>query len=240
METLTKHTAASRGFADHGWLKARHTFSFANYHDPERVHFGVLRVLNDDIVQGGMGFGMHPHDNMEIITIPIKGKLQHKDSMGNTGVISENEIQVMSAGTGIMHSEINPDHNNEVNLLQIWVMPLKRNIKPRYDQKKFNPTERENKFQLVVCPELDQHEGALWINQNAYFSLGKLEKGAFLDYNFFRSDNGLYIFVIDGSIEADGELLEKRDGLGITVSETIKIEAKENAEILLMEIPMLL
>lgn len=235
MKTIL-HKADSRGFADHGWLKAKHTFSFANYHDPERVHFGTLRVLNDDIVSPGMGFGMHPHNNMEIVTIPLRGELQHRDSMGNTAVIKRDEVQVMSAGTGVTHSEFNPSKSEEVNLLQIWVFPAKENVEPRYDQKLFSPEERKNNFQMVVSP--DNENGSMMINQDAWFSLSALQKDKNVEYLVHKKGNGVYAFVIEGEIKIGDIDLGKRDGLGIMDTDKFTISAKSNAEVLLMEIPM--
>ncbi|MFI5218167.1 MAG: pirin family protein [Bacteroidia bacterium] len=235
MKTIL-HKSDTRGSADHGWLKAKHSFSFANYYNPERVHFGILRVLNDDIVAPDMGFGMHPHDNMEIITIPLKGSLQHRDSMGNTAVITHGEVQVMSAGTGITHSEFNPSKTEEVNLLQIWVFPEKRNITPRYDQKLFSKDERKNKFQLVVSP--GNENGSLMVHQQTWFSLISLENNKSIEYTVRKKGNGVYAFVIEGEVTIAGIDLLKRDGLEITDADKFSITAKSNAEILLMDLPM--
>ncbi len=230
------HKADKRGHADHGWLNAWHSFSFASYHDPEKVHFGVLRVLNDDTVAGGMGFGTHPHDNMEIITIPLSGQLEHKDSMGNTGIISKGEVQVMSAGTGIQHSEKNKNQNEALKLLQIWVFPNKRNVKPRYDQKAFDLEAANNNLLTIVSP-MGEKEG-LNIHQNAWFSLGKLDKDFKTSYQLKDKNNGVYAFVIDGTISINGEKLNRRDGLGIDETGELEIKAESDAELLLMEIPM--
>ena len=232
----TKHKANTRGYFDHGWLKTFHTFSFAGYYDKERVHFGMLRVLNDDIVLPGEGFGTHPHDNMEIVTIPITGELAHKDSTGNEEVIRANEIQIMSAGSGLTHSEYNASETDEVNLLQIWVFPKERNIKPRYNQKIFDKELRKNKFLTVVSPE--KSDLSLWINQDAYFSLVSLDADKKIKYEIKHKGNGAYIFVIDGSIETAGELLDKRDGMGIEETDFFEILAKKDSEILVIEIPM--
>lgn len=229
------HKADSRGHANHGWLDAHHSFSFANYYNPERTRFGVLRVLNDDIVQPGEGFGTHPHDNMEIVTIPLKGELAHKDSTGNKEVIHPNEVQIMSAGSGLTHSEFNNSKTDEVNLLQIWVFPKEKNIKPRYDQKVFEPSGRLNKIQTLVSPK---DESALWINQDAYFSRANLEKGKEVDYELNTKKNGVYIFVIEGKIEIDGDMLSRRDAIGIQETERIKIKAEDNSEVLIIEIPL--
>lgn len=229
------HKADSRGHANHGWLDAHHSFSFANYYNPERTRFGVLRVLNDDIVQPGEGFGTHPHDNMEIVTIPLKGELAHKDSTGNKEVIHPNEVQIMSAGSGLTHSEFNNSKTDEVNLLQIWVFPKEKNIKPRYDQKVFEPSGRLNKIQTLVSPK---DESALWINQDAYFSRTDIEKGKSVDYELNTKKNGVYIFVIEGKIEIDGDMLSRRDAIGIQETERIKIKAEDNSEVLIIEIPL--
>jgi len=230
------HKADSRGHADHGWLNAWHSFSFAGYHDPSKVHFGVLRVLNDDTIAGGMGFGAHPHDNMEIITIPLSGQLEHRDSMGNTGVISKGEVQVMSAGTGIQHSEKNKNHDEPLKLLQIWVFPDKKNVEPRYDQKVFDLSASKNNLLTIVSP-MGEKEG-LNIHQNAWFRLGKLEKDFTTSYKLKDKKNGVYAFVIDGSVSINGEKLERRDAAGISETDVLEIKADSEAEILLMEIPM--
>lgn len=231
----TIHRAESRGHADHGWLNAHHSFSFANYYNPERIRFGTLRVLNDDIVQPGEGFGTHPHDNMEIVTIPLRGELAHKDSTGNKEVIRPNEVQIMSAGSGLTHSEFNNSKTEEINLLQIWVFPKERNIKPRYDQKVFNPEERINKIKTVVSPS---DKDALWINQNAYFSITSLEKEKAVNYEIKSKGNGLYVFLIEGKIEIAGETLGKRDAIGLEDLNNIEIKAAEKSEVLLIEVPM--
>ncbi len=235
MKTIL-YKAGDRGHADHGWLSTYHSFSFADYHDPKRIHFGALRVLNDDYVAAGMGFGMHPHDNMEIITIPTNGKLEHRDSMGNHGIITSGEVQVMSAGTGIRHSEFNPSKEEAVHLFQIWVFPDKRNLEPRYDQKKFDLESAKNSFITVVSP-MGQNEG-LNIHQNAWFSLGRLDKDFTYQYELKDKSNGVYAFIIDGSATINGEKLDRRDGLGITSSDKLEIKAESNSEILLMEVPM--
>jgi redox-sensitive bicupin YhaK (pirin superfamily) len=232
----TIHRADTRGYADHGWLKSRHTFSFAGYHNPERMRFGLLRVLNDDIVEPGGGFGTHPHDNMEIVSIPLSGSLAHKDSEGNEHVINTGDVQIMSAGSGLYHSEYNASAKNTVNFLQIWVYPKVRNIKPRYDQKTFDSADRKNKIQTVVSPQ--NNDGTLWINQDAYFSLADIEKAVKLNYEIMHKGNGLYIFVISGAIEISGEILNKRDAIGIEESNSIELKAVENSEILLIEVPL--
>lgn len=231
------HKANSRGHADHGWLNAYHSFSFAGYYDPERVHFGALRVLNDDTVAGGMGFGMHPHDNMEIITIPLSGQIAHKDSMGNAGSISKGEIQVMSAGTGVFHSEKNKDSNDLLKLLQIWVFPDKKNVTPRYDQKAFDLAASKNTLIPVISP-MGEKEG-LNIHQNAWFHLGKLDKDVNITYALKDKANGVYVFVIEGEVSIHGETLSRRDGLGISGTDHFDIRSNGETEVLLMEVPML-
>lgn len=233
----TLHKASSRGHANHGWLDTHHTFSFAQYYNPERMHFGVLRVLNDDVVTGGMGFGTHAHDNMEIISIPLSGDLEHKDSMGNTTVIKQNDVQIMSAGSGVKHSEYNKNKDKPVNFLQIWLFPKERNIQPRYDQKTFLPDNRVNKLQLIISP--DKEADSIQINQDAWFYLGNLKKDFKTTYTFKNPKNGLYAFVINGDIKVGGELIGKRDGIGITDSGQVEIVANTDAEILIMEVPML-
>jgi len=230
------HLANERGFADHGWLKAAHSFSFAQYYDPAKVHFGLLRVLNDDIVAPAMGFGMHGHDNMEIVTIPLKGILAHKDSLGSEGTITAGEVQIMSAGSGIRHSEFNGSASEAVNLLQIWVFPKERNIEPRYDQKRFDTELAQNRFQILVSPSED--EGALWINQNAVFAKGFFKSGGTYSYQVKHPGNGAYVFVIEGSIDLDSQLLARRDAVGVYDVERFDFEVKEDAQVLVIEVPM--
>ena len=230
------HRADTRGVADHGWLKSFHTFSFASYRNSERMNFGLLRVLNDDQVTGGEGFGEHPHDNMEIISIPLQGSLEHKDSMGNKTVIRPDEVQIMSAGTGVRHSEYNHSQSEEVKFLQIWVFPKERGIQPRYAQKLYSHEQRKNRFLTVVSP--DQRDGSLWINQDAYFSLADLDEGTLLNYEIKKKGNGVYIFLLEGSVEAAQESLNKRDGLGIYDTDSFSIHANTAAQVLLMEVPM--
>lgn len=235
MKTIL-HKASTRGHVNHGWLDTHHTFSFANYYNPERMHFGVLRVLNDDIVDGGMGFGTHPHDNMEIISIPLEGDLEHKDNMGTTSVIRKNDVQVMSAGTGVYHSEYNKNPDKKVNFLQIWIFPNKKNVKPRYDQLNFNPEDRINKWQQVLSP--NANDEGVWIHQDAWFHMSNLKEEKTLNYTSKKAGNGIYIFMIDGEIEVNSISLNKRDGLGITETDNINIIAKQDAEILVMDVPM--
>lgn len=232
------HKAHTRGHAHHGWLDSYHTFSFAGYHNPERVHFGALRVLNDDTVAGGMGFGTHPHDNMEIISIPTFGDLEHQDSMGNKQVIRQGDVQVMSAGTGIQHSEKNKNHNQEVKFFQIWVFPNKRNVEPRYDQQSFTEGDKHNKLLTVVSP-IGTNDGGVQIHQDAWFSLGRLDKDFLTTYTLRNKNNGVYTFVIEGDITVNGNLLNKRDGLAISETEQITIKAHSDAYVLLMEVPLL-
>ena len=234
MQTII-HKADSRGHADYGWLNTHYTFSFANYYDPARVNFGTLRVLNDDRIDAGMGFDRHPHDNMEIVTIPLKGMLEHKDSMDNTMLIKSGDVQIMSAGTGIFHSEYNPDPDHELQLLQIWVYPKLKNIKPRYDQKTYDPAGRKNQWQRVVSPV---ESGAVWINQDAWFSLLNLDKDTTIEYLLQKSGNGIYVFMIEGSSAVSGVQLDSRDGAGFWETPSITFSALENSEILVMEIPM--
>lgn len=231
------HKANTRGHANYGWLDSHHSFSFAHYYDPERIHFGALRVLNDDIVAGGMGFGTHPHDNMEIISIPLEGDLEHKDSMGNTAVIRQNDVQIMSAGTGIYHSEYNRNKDKKVNFLQIWVFPKMRNIKPRYDQITFRPADRVNKLQQIVSPSLE--DDGVWINQDAWFSQGTFTKGYTITCPLHQKGNGVYAFVIKGDVSINSQLLNQRDGFGIWDVDALEISAGSDAELLLMEIPMI-
>lgn len=238
METKTKlsvfHSADSRGLANHGWLVSRHTFSFAGYYNPDRIHFGALRVLNDDIVKPGMGFGSHPHDNMEIISIPINGSLAHKDSTGVEREIKTGEIQIMSAGSGLVHSEYNHSRNEDVNFLQIWILPKLRNIEPRYDQKDFSLRLESGKMVTVVSPNDPE---ALWINQDAVLSIGKLKKGLSIEHKLQFSGNGVYAFLIHGNVEVDGKVLKKRDAVGIMNQGHIAINVIEDSKLLLIEIP---
>jgi quercetin 2,3-dioxygenase len=230
------HKSATRGDADHGWLHSRHTFSFADYYDPERIHFGMLRVLNDDTVEAGMGFGTHPHDNMEIISIPLEGDLEHKDSMGNVSVIRHGDVQVMSAGTGITHSEYNKNKDRRVKFLQIWVFPNRENVKPRYDQITLNIDDRHNRFQQILSPNPDD-EG-VWIYQNAWFHLGKFDKGYKADYNLKTKENGVYAFILNGNVTINDQELTSRDGFGIWDVDKITIKADSEVDFLLMEVPM--
>ena len=228
--------AQSRGYANHGWLKSHHTFSFANYHNPERMNFGVLRVLNDDIVESGMGFGTHPHRDMEIISIPLEGDLEHKDSMGTTAVIRKGEIQVMSAGTGVMHSEYNKNVDELVKFLQIWVIPNKMGVQPRYDQISIKESAKPNDFQQILSPNADD-EG-VWIHQDAWFNLADFDKGVSKKYELHKKGNGVYVFILSGKAKIGDIELSERDGLGIEDTDNFTLEALEKSEILLMEVPM--
>jgi len=236
MKNTVLHKAETRGHANHGWLNSMHTFSFANYHNPERMHFGALRVLNDDTVEAGMGFGQHPHDNMEIISIPLEGDLEHKDSMGNVSVIKHGDIQVMSAGTGIFHSEYNKNKDSRVKFLQIWVFPNKKNVTPRYDQITLDVADRHNKLQQILSPNPDD-EG-VWIHQNAWFHLGTFDKGFSTDYKLKAKGNGVYAFILKGDATINDQVLSTRDGFGIWDVDSFSIKADTDAEILLMEVPM--
>jgi quercetin 2,3-dioxygenase len=233
----TLHKAGSRGHANHGWLNSYHSFSFASYYNPSRIHFGALRVLNDDTVAAGMGFGKHPHDNMEIISIPTYGDLKHKDSMGNETVIKQGDIQVMSAGTGIAHSEMNANRDKEVRFFQIWIVPNKRNVVPRYDQYTIDDSKTYNSLAQILSPHAND-EG-VWIHQEAWFSLGRLDAGFETNYDLKKQGNGIYAFVIEGDVAIDGQALNRRDGLGIEQADTISIKADSNATLLLMEVPMM-
>jgi redox-sensitive bicupin YhaK (pirin superfamily) len=237
MKTIN-HKASTRGHANHGWLDTCHTFSFADYFDKERIHFGALRVLNDDWVEGGRGFGRHPHDNMEIVTIMLEGELEHIDSMGHTQVLHENEVQAMSAGTGIFHSEMNNSPDKPARLLQIWVFPEQRNIKPRYEQKVFDPQLRKNHWQLLAGP--DPHNGEMDIKQQAWFSRIDLAAGNETNYKLHNKQNGVYLFVIEGSVIFDGSRqLHKRDGAGIWEVDSLGIRGADDiSELLLIEVPM--
>jgi redox-sensitive bicupin YhaK (pirin superfamily) len=235
MKTLI-YPASDRGHVDFGWLDSHHSFSFGNWHHPEKVHFGALRVLNDDIVKGGKGFDAHPHENMEIISIPLKGALAHKDSIGAEGIIYSGDVQIMSAGSGIRHSEYNASHYDPVNFLQIWVFPKQLNIKPRHDQKTFDPAGRKGKWQVVVSP--DPADGGVWINQDARLALTKLDAGASISFSPAIAGNGVYLFVLEGKVTVDGKTLERRDGMGISETDSVTITADAHAEILAIEVPM--
>jgi quercetin 2,3-dioxygenase len=230
------HSEASRGHANHGWLNAKHSFSFASWQNSERIHFGALRVLNDDIVAPSMGFGKHPHDNMEIITIPLKGALKHQDSMGNSSIIEAGEVQVMSAGTGVQHSEVNAKHDEAINLFQIWIFPNQQNVSPRYDQIRYNEESMRNNFLQVVSPNPD--DAGTWIHQDAWIHLSQMEEGKSLNYELKQKGNGVYILNIEGTFEIANQLLEKRDAIGIWETESVTIHANKSGRLLLIEVPM--
>ena len=235
METIL-YPEKERGHANHGWLNAKHSFSFANWYNPDKINFGALRVLNDDIVAPKMGFGTHPHDNMEIITIPLRGKLEHKDSMGHSSVITTGEIQVMSAGTGILHSEFNASQTEEINLFQIWIFPNKRNVIPRYDQIDINYEKAENNFLQLISPNADD-EGS-WIHQDAWIFINKPSKGKEIVYPIKKDGNGVYIMLINGTITVDGNKLSNRDAIGVYNTKDVRIFVNEDSEILFLDIPM--
>ena len=236
MKTTVFHKADTRGHADHGWLNAYHSFSFASWYNPDRIQFGMLRVLNDDTVAAGMGFGTHPHDNMEIITIPLEGDLAHKDSMGNESIIKTGDVQVMSAGTGIRHSEFNPNASEGTKLFQIWVFPKIRNVEPRYQQITLDTTKQKNNFAQILSP--NPNDDGVWIHQDAWFHLADFDAGFSKSYQLKKEGNGLYVFVISGTVTVDGQELRTRDGLGITDFKTLDFKATTDAKFLLMEIPM--
>ncbi len=231
------HPADQRGSADFGWLKAKQSFSFGRWYDPEKVHFGALRVLNDDRIQGGQGFGTHPHDNMEIVTIPLQGALAHKDSTGGNGIINAGDVQIMSAGTGVTHSEFNASKTEEAQLLQVWIFPKLENIKPRYDQQNFGETRQQNSWQILVSP--DENDGGMWINQDAVFSMADIDAGKTLSYKKKFADNGVYFFLIEGSVKINDQQVEKRDALGVWDTADILVTTGSEAKILAIEIPML-
>jgi len=225
-----------RGKNNIGWLKANFSFSFASYYDPNKVNFGVLRVLNDDIIAGGTGFGTHPHDNMEIITIPLEGGLEHKDSMGNTGVIRAGEVQVMSAGTGVYHSEYNASRTEEAKTLQIWLFPKERDMQPRYDQKDFKELFKTNQLTTLISPV--KSPDTLWLNQDATFSMGDFEAGTSLNYDIKTPGNGAYVFVIEGAVKINSTVLNKRDALGVYDTSSFTIEPEDFSRFLIIDIPM--
>lgn len=235
MKTIIQR-AEERGKGEFGWLHARYSFSFARWYDPGKMNFGLLRVLNDDIIDPGQGFGTHPHDNMEIVTIILDGELEHRDSMGNGAIIRKNEVQAMSAGTGVEHSEFNPSKINKTNLLQLWIFPKEEDIKPRYEQKSFPPEKRKNKIKKVVSG--NREEGTIYIHQNAAVSLGNLSNGEIINYNFNYKSNGAYLFVIDGNLSIGKENLFSRDAIGITDSDVFEIRANEESNFIIVEVPM--
>lgn len=227
-----------RGTADHGWLQANFSFSFGNYYNPDMVQFGMLRVLNDDTIASGMGFGTHPHDNMEIITIPLEGGLTHQDSMGNKATVRFGEVQVMSAGTGIQHSEMNASSTEQAKTLQLWIFPEKQNVIPRYDQKAFDLEKSRNSFVTIVSPD-DKNDGnALWIYQQAFLHLGIFDENQIIQYNVNIPDNGIYIFLIEGEFEINGQMIHERDAFGVIEFENIEIKTRAASKILIIEVPM--
>lgn len=235
--------AADRGNVNLGWLTSNHSFSFGHWYDPAKMNFGALRVLNDDVVKGGQGFGAHPHDNMEIVSIPLEGALAHKDSTGTDGIIKTGDVQIMSAGSGIKHSEYNASKTDEVNFLQVWIMPKEQNISPRYEQKTFEDGDRKNKWQIVVSP--DEKDGGVWINQDAVFSLSKAEKDEVLLYKTKFTGNGVYLFVVEGEVElnmpagqAGSQVLQKRDAIEISEAGEFEIKVRQDAELLAIEVPL--
>lgn len=238
MQTLF-HPAQSRGYAKHGWLETHHSFSFASYYNPEKMGFGALRVINDDVIAQGEGFGRHSHQNMEIITIPLSGALAHKDSMGNEETIQTGEIQVMSAGTGVEHSEFNASQEESVSLLQIWIETRKNGVSPRYGQKFFDPVLQRNNFCMVVGPEESETAGTLFIHQDAFLSLGRFDTDGSVEYVVRRKGNGVYFFVIDGEAIVEGKNLGKRDAFGVWDTGKIRLQAKKDLFILAIEVPML-
>ena len=228
-----------RGTANHGWLKANFSFSFSQYYDPSNIHFGALRVLNDDFIQGGMGFGMHPHDNMEIISVPLKGAMKHRDSMSNKWIpLEAGEVQIMSAGTGVVHSEMNNHPSEEVNLFQIWVIPKYQQVEPRYDQKTFSPEDRKNKLQVLVNSLEEEANGALQIHQDAQISRIDLDNGQEYDYELRSDNHGVFVMVISGEIEVGEHKLSERDSISIDKVEDFKIKASADTELLFVEVPM--
>lgn len=230
------HKANSRGSADHGWLQSYHSFSFANYYNPERMGFGMLRVLNDDTVDGGAGFGAHPHANMEIVSIPLEGDLEHRDSMGNKAVIRQGDIQVMSAGTGVTHSEHNYNVEHPVKFLQIWIIPNQQNVTPRYDQISIDEAGMQNAFLQVLSP--NKEDAGVWIHQNAWFHMTSMEEGVALEYTRKGEGNGLYVFVLEGSAEIDGQQLHNRDAMGIWEFEQVEVKTLKACKLLLIEVPL--
>lgn len=231
------HPASKRGHIDHGWLDTYHSFSFASWHDAAKVHFGALRVLNDDTITGGTGFGMHPHDNMEIVTVVLEGELEHKDSMGNTGVIHANEVQVMSAGTGIFHSEYNHNLDTKCSLFQLWIFPNKRSVTPRYDQRKYDPLERENTLRMLVSP-MESDEPGLKIYQQAWIYRAALASGKSVKLDLHTEDHGAYILNVEGAITAGGKQLGRRDAAGVTGMDAVEITASQDSDMLVIEVPM--
>jgi len=235
--TIISHPASTRGGADHGWLKAKHSFSFASWYNPERIHFGALRVLNDDWVAPGMGFGKHPHDNMEIITIPLTGALQHEDSTGGSGVIKPGEVQVMSAGTGVYHSEVNASKTDPVTLFQLWIFPERKDVEPRYDQRAFAEEERAGRWQTLVSPMSSEDDG-LKIHQQAWISRAAIANGGTLEYTLHNPGNGAYLLLVDGAATVHDHTIWRRDALGISSVDAFSIQATDPSDVLVIEVPM--
>ncbi len=231
------HPSHERGYANHGWLNAHHSFSFASWYHPDKIHFGALRVLNDDEIAAGMGFGTHPHDNMEIVTIPLSGAIAHKDSMGHSGIIKAGDVQIMSAGTGVHHSEFNASKTEVLNLFQIWVFPKVRNIVPRYEQKSFSPVGNENAFTTLVSPTKEGE--SLWINQDASFSMGTFDENTTVEYRIKHPGNGAFILVVEGAVSIENEILSQRDAIGVWETESVEIKINKKAKILVVEVPMI-
>ncbi len=231
------HPANKRGTASYGWLNANYSFSFANFYDPDKVQFGLLRVLNDDFVKPGMGFGTHPHRDMEIISIPLKGEIKHKDSMGHTAVIKSGEVQVMSAGTGVEHSEFNSSRE-ELNMLQIWIFPEKKDLEPRYEQKDFSNLMEKDELINVVSPKSDQTENSLYINQQAYLHLGDFQNGREIEYKLKNENHGVYVFLIEGEANVEDVSLNSRDAIGIWDTDEISLKFSEPSKVLLIEVPL--
>jgi redox-sensitive bicupin YhaK (pirin superfamily) len=229
---------SERGTANHGWLQANFSFSFGNYYNPDNVQFGMLRVLNDDTIGAGMGFGTHPHDNMEIITIPLEGGLTHRDSLGNQATVTFGEVQVMSAGTGVQHSEMNASHSDRAKTLQIWIFPEQQNVEPRYDQKSFDLESNRNTLVNVVSPPNKNDGNALWIHQQAFLYLGVYDAGQAIEYDLKISGNGVYIFLIEGELEIDGQVVNERDAFGALEFDVLPISTRTPAKILIIEVPM--
>jgi len=230
------YPASERGHVNFGWLDSHHSFSFGNWYHPEKVHFGALRVLNDDIVKGGGGFDTHPHDNMEIVSIPLKGAIAHKDSTGTEGIVYSGDVQIMSAGSGIRHSEYNASHYDPANFLQIWVFPKQQNIKPRCDQRTFDQSQRQGKWQVVVSP--NAADGGVWINQDARMAMTKLEAGKDVIFTPVYEGSGVYLFVIEGEVQVDDKTLQRRDAVGVSETGAVSIHAVTTAELLAIEVPM--
>ena len=230
------HPAKERGHQNHGWLKANHSFSFANFFDPQKIQFGALRVLNDDHIAAGMGFGTHPHDNMEIITLPLEGDLAHKDSMGHGAIIQEGDVQVISAGTGIYHSEVNPNKDQHVALLQIWIFPNQKDVTPRYQQMSIRDLKKDNEFYQILSPNAE--DAGVWIHQNSWMHFGDFSTSKTLEYTLKDPSNGVYAFQIEGKGILAGEPLHKRDAIGIMETSSFQYEAEANSRILLIEVPL--